>query len=174
MAEAGADILIPHMGLTTKGSIGAHTAKTLEQCVPIIDELAAAARSVRDDVIMLCHGGPIAEPDDARPRASVVSLLGRFLIILGGAFLRPLEREAEVDLDGCLFVVFDDRARIIDEGYDPVYGARPLKRVIQKQIIDPLAAKIIKGEIRDGDSVLVDAQDGVFTFEVVEPVGSGK
>jgi predicted TIM-barrel enzyme len=66
MAEAGADILVAHMGLTTKGSIGAHTAKTLQQCVPIIDELAAAARSVRDDVIVLCHGGPIAEPDDAQ------------------------------------------------------------------------------------------------------------
>jgi len=65
MAEAGADILVAHMGLTTKGSIGAQTAKTLEQCVPIIDELAAAARAVRDDVIVLCHGGPIAEPDDA-------------------------------------------------------------------------------------------------------------
>ncbi len=66
MAEAGADILVAHMGLTTKGSIGAHTAKTLEQCVPIIDELASAARSVRDDVIILCHGGPIAEPEDAQ------------------------------------------------------------------------------------------------------------
>ncbi|NLS93630.1 MAG: phosphoenolpyruvate hydrolase family protein [Planctomycetaceae bacterium] len=66
MAEAGADILVAHMGLTTKGSIGAHTAKSLEQCVPIIDELAAAARSVRDDVILLCHGGPIAEPGDAQ------------------------------------------------------------------------------------------------------------
>ncbi len=66
MAQAGADILVAHMGLTTKGSIGAHTAKTLQQCVPIIDELAAAARTVRDDVVMLCHGGPIAEPDDAQ------------------------------------------------------------------------------------------------------------
>jgi predicted TIM-barrel enzyme len=65
MAEASADIIVAHMGLTTKGSIGAHTAKTLQQCVPVIDELAAAARGVRDDVIMLCHGGPIAEPDDA-------------------------------------------------------------------------------------------------------------
>jgi predicted TIM-barrel enzyme len=65
MAAAGADILVAHMGLTTKGSIGAHTAKTLEQCVPVIDEIAAAARAVRDDVLLLCHGGPIAEPDDA-------------------------------------------------------------------------------------------------------------
>jgi len=65
MAEAGADVLVAHMGLTTSGSIGASTAKTLEECVGIIDEISDAARAVRDDVIMLCHGGPIAEPDDA-------------------------------------------------------------------------------------------------------------
>jgi len=66
MAEAGADILVAHMGLTTKGSIGAQTAKTLEQCVELIDGISDAARSVREDVIILCHGGPIAEPEDAR------------------------------------------------------------------------------------------------------------
>ncbi len=66
MAEAGADIIVAHMGLTTKGAIGAKTAKTLEGCVPLIDEIAAAAKAVRDDVILLCHGGPIAEPDDAQ------------------------------------------------------------------------------------------------------------
>jgi len=65
MAEAGADILVAHMGLTTSGSIGAQTAKTLEESVAIIDEITDAAKAVRDDVIMLCHGGPIAEPDDA-------------------------------------------------------------------------------------------------------------
>ncbi len=65
MTKAGADILVCHMGLTTKGSIGARTAKTLDQCVGLIDEWAAAARSVRDDVIVLCHGGPIAMPEDA-------------------------------------------------------------------------------------------------------------
>ena len=65
MAEAGADILVAHMGLTTSGSIGAQTAKTLDDCVGIIDEITAAAKAVRDDVIMLCHGGPIAEPDHA-------------------------------------------------------------------------------------------------------------
>ncbi|MFN2104505.1 MAG: ATP-dependent chaperone ClpB [Candidatus Promineifilaceae bacterium] len=58
---------------------------------------------------------------------------------------------------------------LTEEGYDPVYGARPLKRVIQKQIIDPLALKIIQGDVRDGDTVLVDAADGQFTFNVVEP-----
>ncbi len=65
MAKAGADILVPHMGLTTGGSIGADTAKTLDDCVRLIDEWASAARSVREDVIVLCHGGPIATPEDA-------------------------------------------------------------------------------------------------------------
>jgi predicted TIM-barrel enzyme len=66
MAEAGADILVAHMGLTTSGSIGAQTAKTLEESVAIIDRLTEAAKTVRDDVIILCHGGPIAAPDDAQ------------------------------------------------------------------------------------------------------------
>jgi len=66
MAEAGADVIVAHMGLTTKGAIGAKTAMTLDGCVPLIDEIAAAAKAVRDDVILLCHGGPIAEPDDAQ------------------------------------------------------------------------------------------------------------
>jgi len=65
MAEAGADILVCHMGLTTGGSIGAETAKTLDDCVGLVDEWSAAARDVRDDVIVLCHGGPISSPDDA-------------------------------------------------------------------------------------------------------------
>jgi predicted TIM-barrel enzyme len=65
MAKAGADILVAHMGLTTAGSIGAHTAKSLDECVALIDQISAAARSVRPDIIMLCHGGPIAMPADA-------------------------------------------------------------------------------------------------------------
>jgi predicted TIM-barrel enzyme len=65
MTEAGADIIVAHMGLTTKGSIGAKTAKTLDDSVKLIDEWADAAKSVREDVIVLCHGGPIAMPDDA-------------------------------------------------------------------------------------------------------------
>ncbi|MDR0826960.1 MAG: phosphoenolpyruvate hydrolase family protein [Desulfovibrio sp.] len=66
MAGAGADILVAHMGLTTAGSIGAHTAKSLDDCVALIDEIEAAARAVRPDIIMLCHGGPIAMPKDAQ------------------------------------------------------------------------------------------------------------
>jgi predicted TIM-barrel enzyme len=65
MTEAGADIIVCHMGLTTGGSIGAETALTLDDCVERVDTWAAAARSVRDDVIVLCHGGPIAMPEDA-------------------------------------------------------------------------------------------------------------
>jgi predicted TIM-barrel enzyme len=66
MTRAGADVLVPHMGLTTKGSIGAHTARTLDECVGLIQAMHDAATAIRDDVLVLCHGGPIAEPDDAR------------------------------------------------------------------------------------------------------------
>jgi predicted TIM-barrel enzyme len=66
MAEAGADILIPHMGLTTKGSIGASTALTLDDAVRRVQEMHDAARRASRDVLVLCHGGPIAEPADAQ------------------------------------------------------------------------------------------------------------
>jgi predicted TIM-barrel enzyme len=65
MARAGADVLVPHMGLTTGGAIGAETAKTLDECVPLIQEMHDAAKRVSSEIIVLCHGGPIAEPDDA-------------------------------------------------------------------------------------------------------------
>src|SRR5579883_2344355 len=65
MAKAGADVLIPHMGLTTKGTIGARTALTLEQAAQRVQALCDAAKSVNPDVLVLCHGGPIAEPEDA-------------------------------------------------------------------------------------------------------------
>lgn len=66
MAKAGADILIPHMGLTTKGAIGAATARTLDECVGLVQAMHDAARRVNPDVLVLCHGGPIAEPEDAQ------------------------------------------------------------------------------------------------------------
>ncbi|WP_322988423.1 MULTISPECIES: phosphoenolpyruvate hydrolase family protein [unclassified Hoeflea] len=65
MTRAGADIIVAHMGVTTGGSIGATSAKSLDDCVKQIDEIAAAARAVRNDIIILCHGGPISMPDDA-------------------------------------------------------------------------------------------------------------
>ena len=66
MTEAGADIIVCHMGLTTGGTIGAGTALTLQDCVPRINAWAEAALARRKDVIVLCHGGPIATPEDAR------------------------------------------------------------------------------------------------------------
>jgi predicted TIM-barrel enzyme len=66
MTAAGADIVVAHMGVTTGGAIGAKAAKSLDQCVAEIDAIAAAARAVREDVIVICHGGPIAMPEDAR------------------------------------------------------------------------------------------------------------
>lgn len=65
MSKAGADVLVAHMGLTTAGAIGAKTAKTPDDCVPLINEIVATAKGIRDDIIVLCHGGPIAEPEDA-------------------------------------------------------------------------------------------------------------
>jgi predicted TIM-barrel enzyme len=65
MTEAGADVLVPHMGLTTKGTIGATTAKTLDESVELVQAMHDAAREVDPDVLVLCHGGPIAEPEDA-------------------------------------------------------------------------------------------------------------
>lgn len=66
MAEAGADVLVPHMGLTTKGSIGAETAVTLEESAQRVQAMRDAAVAVNPDIIVLCHGGPIAEPQDAQ------------------------------------------------------------------------------------------------------------
>ncbi|AWI06318.1 phosphoenolpyruvate hydrolase family protein [Clostridium drakei] len=65
MAEAGADILVAHMGLTTKGTIGAQTALTLDDCVEKIEAIIKAGREVNPDIMVICHGGPIAEPEDA-------------------------------------------------------------------------------------------------------------
>ena len=66
MAEAGADVVVAHMGLTTKGSIGARTALSLDACVERIGEIRDAVRSTGREALVFCHGGPIAEPDDVR------------------------------------------------------------------------------------------------------------
>jgi predicted TIM-barrel enzyme len=66
MAEAGADVIVAHMGLTTKGAIGATTALTLEASADLVQAIRDAAASVKPDIIALCHGGPIAEPEDAQ------------------------------------------------------------------------------------------------------------
>jgi predicted TIM-barrel enzyme len=66
MAAGGADVLVPHMGLTTNGFIGARTAKTLDRCVAEIQAMRDAAVAVNPDIIVLCHGGPLAQPEDAQ------------------------------------------------------------------------------------------------------------
>jgi predicted TIM-barrel enzyme len=65
MARAGADLLVAHAGLTTKGSIGARSAMTLEEAAAFVQRIVDAGKNERDDLLVLCHGGPIAEPDDA-------------------------------------------------------------------------------------------------------------
>lgn len=65
MTKAGADIIVAHMGVTVGGSIGASSAKSLKACVKEIDAISKAAMKIRKDVIVLCHGGPIAQPEDA-------------------------------------------------------------------------------------------------------------
>ncbi len=65
MTRAGADVVVAHMGLTTKGTIGAHTARTLDQCVPIIEGIVKTVKEINPDAFVICHGGPIAEPEDA-------------------------------------------------------------------------------------------------------------
>lgn len=66
MAEAGADILVAHMGLTTKGTIGAKTALTLDDCIEKIEDIIKAGKAVNPNISVICHGGPIAEPEDAQ------------------------------------------------------------------------------------------------------------
>lgn len=66
MTAAGADIIVAHMGLTTKGKIGARTARTLDECVVEIREIVKACKEVNKEIIVLCHGGPISDPDDAQ------------------------------------------------------------------------------------------------------------
>lgn len=66
MAEAGADILVAHVGLTTKGAIGAKTSLNLDESVQLVQEIHDAGKSVNEDIIVLCHGGPISEPEDVK------------------------------------------------------------------------------------------------------------
>ncbi len=66
LAEAGADVVVAHMGLTTKGTIGAKTARTLDDCAREVAAIAESAKTARPDVLVLCHGGPIADPADAQ------------------------------------------------------------------------------------------------------------
>jgi predicted TIM-barrel enzyme len=97
MARAGADVLIPHMGLTTKGSIGARTALTLEQAARRVQSLHDAAKKVKPDILVLCHGGPISEPEDAQ------YILAHTQGVVGFFGASSIERlPTEVAITGCV------------------------------------------------------------------------
>lgn len=97
MTKAGADVLIPHMGLTTKGSIGAHTAMTLEEAAKRVQAIADAAKKVRPEILVLCHGGPISEPEDAQ------YILDHCQGIVGFFGASSIERlPTEVAISGCV------------------------------------------------------------------------
>jgi predicted TIM-barrel enzyme len=97
MAAAGADVLIPHMGLTTKGCIGAKTALTLEESAKRVQALCDAAKAVNPEVLVLCHGGPISEPEDVRyVLANTKGVVGFF----GASSIERLP--TEVAITGCV------------------------------------------------------------------------
>jgi predicted TIM-barrel enzyme len=97
MAHAGADVLIPHMGLTTKGSIGAQTALTLEEAAKRVQALHDAAKAVNPDILVLCHGGPISEPEDAQ------YILSNTKGVVGFFGASSVERlPTEVAITGCV------------------------------------------------------------------------
>ncbi|MDP9867627.1 MULTISPECIES: phosphoenolpyruvate hydrolase family protein [Streptosporangium] len=93
MAEAGADVLVPHVGLTTKGSIGAGTALSLDEAVERVQAMRDAAVAVRPDILVLCHGGPIAEPEDA---ACVLSRTEGVVGFFGASSVERLPTERAV------------------------------------------------------------------------------
>jgi predicted TIM-barrel enzyme len=97
MAKAGADVLIPHMGLTTKGAIGAKSAISLEASAKLVQELADAAKAVNPEILVLCHGGPISEPDDVKYiLANTKGIVGFF----GASSIERLP--TEIAITGCV------------------------------------------------------------------------
>jgi predicted TIM-barrel enzyme len=93
MVEAGADVLVPHVGLTTKGLIGATTSIDLEEAARRVQAMADAAWSVREDVIVLCHGGPIAEPEDV---ATIFGLTHGIAGFFGASSIERLPTEPAI------------------------------------------------------------------------------
>ncbi|MDQ2885786.1 MAG: phosphoenolpyruvate hydrolase family protein [Chloroflexota bacterium] len=93
MAHAGADILVPHMGLTTKGAIGAQTAVTLDEAAKRVQAMRDAASKINPDILVLCHGGPIAEPEDA---AYVLSRTHGVVGFFGASSMERLPTEVAI------------------------------------------------------------------------------
>jgi len=108
----------------------------------------------RDDEIILFH------PLGRSHRGAIVDSQ------LAGPGKRPAERKITVHLAD------EARARLVEEGYDPVCGARPLKRTIQRWLLDPLALKVLEGAYREGDTAAVGVADGELTFSVAWPTAA--
>lgn len=100
MAKAGADVLVPHMGLTTKGSIGAETATTLEDSAARVQAMRDAAVEINPDILVLCHGGPIAEPADAQYIFDHTTGIGGFF---GASSIERLATEPAIEKQASLF-----------------------------------------------------------------------
>ena len=118
MAAACADILVPHMGLTTKGAIGAKTAMTLDEAVQAVQAMHDAAREVNPDIIVLCHGGPIAEPEDAEYVLSRTHGVAGFF---GASSVERLPTETAITENMKRFKALrldDGKAREIADGQD--------------------------------------------------------
>ncbi len=101
MTKAGADIIVAHMGLTTSGTIGAETALTLDDCVQRVGAIAEAALAIRSDVIVLCHGGPIAMPSDAQFMLRSLPMIHGFY---GASSMERLPVETALTAQVCDFV----------------------------------------------------------------------
>jgi len=107
MARAGADVLVAHLGLTTSGSIGATTALTLEESARRTRAMYEAARAERKDVLVLCHGGPIAEPTDAQYVLDAVPGLAGFF---GASSIERLATETAIESQAARFRALTLRA----------------------------------------------------------------
>ena len=110
MTAAAADAVVVHMGLTTMGMIGAHTAKSLSKCVDEIREIADAAKAVRDQVLVLCHGGSIARPEDAQYMLDHCSQIDGFF---GASSMERLPTETAISDQARKFVGMKLRRRKI-------------------------------------------------------------
>lgn len=108
MADAGADVLVPHMGLTTKGAIGAETALTLEESARRVQAMRDAAIAVNPDVLVLCHGGPIAEPRDAQYIFDHTEGIGGFF---GASSIERLATEPAIEQQARRFTELNLRSR---------------------------------------------------------------
>jgi predicted TIM-barrel enzyme len=109
MTAAGADVLVPHMGLTTGGAIGAETSKTLDECVALIQAMHDAAKEVDPDVLVLCHGGPISAPEDA---VYVFSRTNGVVGFFGASSMERLPAEAAMTANMQRFKAIDLRGEV--------------------------------------------------------------